>query len=153
VDTDDGAVAVAGPELLLVVRGPIAREYPPSTEVRRLRLAGLDPGYRFHLHRRGEARPLELDPAGFEFGERAPGDSSMLRMNGWMAGLAAATPHDDTFRFVTPALAPAEADAGLAAAGALRRPAGRETTPVLDNLAQFRAYSAWRAAVEARRAG
>lgn len=145
--TADEVVDLAPGDVFLVVKGPIAREYPPSDAVKRVRLAGLEPGYRFHLHRRGDERPLELDPANFEFGRAAAG-SSILTLAGWVEGLRAPA-QDDTFRNATPAMAPAAPEPGATStASAL---GGRPATPIHDNLAQFRRHSACHAAVAERR--
>lgn len=147
-------------DLLLLVRGPIARERQPTAKPGRVRVAVPEPGYRIHLHRHAEPRPLELDPAGFEFGD-APrvAESTLLQIGSWLEVLAAGVPIDDDFKRVPPALGPAKAEAtGIAAAAgalAVREPraSGRGRLPLLlDNLAQFRFYSGWRAAVERRRA-
>jgi hypothetical protein len=62
---------------------------------------------------------------------------------------------DDGFRRLPPALAPTteEPDAGLAGAARPRPRRGRDALApvILDNLAQFRFYSAWRGAIERRR--
>jgi hypothetical protein len=148
-----GEVTVGEGELLLIVRGPIAREYlaEPSTR-RRPRGVGLDDGYRIHLHLRSDRRPIELDPASFDFGSPEIG-SSLVRLSEWVAAVRRGAPEDDRFRYLAPALAPAAAMPGpVSAVGALRarRPAGRDGSErvVLDNVAQFRFYSAWRGALE-----
>jgi hypothetical protein len=150
--TAEGDVRLEASDLLLVVQGPIAREYQTSQEVRRTRTATLEAGYRFHLHRRRDPRPLELDPGGFDFGLAAAGSSSLLQLTTWVRDLAAGRTVDEGFRRLPPELGVAEAAATgpLAAADALSaRPAGRSDAPlVLDNLRQFRFYSGWRAAVE-----
>ena len=147
--TSGGDVDVGEGELLLVVRGPVAREYlaEPSTR-RRPRGVGLDDGYRIHLHARSDLRPIELDPGSFDFGSSEIG-SSLVRLSEWVAAARRDAPEDDRFRYLAPALAPAAATPGLvSAAGALRapRPAARGGSErvVLDNVAQFRFYSAWR---------
>jgi hypothetical protein len=153
LDTPRGALHVARGALLLVVEGPITREYQTDQEVRRVRTATLEPGYRFHLHRLDVPRPLELDPGTFDFGG---GDGAsvptLLALRDWMAALGA--PVDDAFRRAIPALgAAAPGPRGpLSAAEALRArqpPEGRAL--ILDNLPQFHFYSAWRGAVERRR--
>jgi hypothetical protein len=148
-----GDVTVAEGDLLLIVRGPVAREYlaEPSTR-RRPRGVGLDDGYRIHLHLRSDRRPIELDPASFDFGSPEIG-SSLVRLTEWVAAVRRGAAEDDRFRYLAPALAPAAAVPGLvSAAGALRarRPAGRGDGErvVLDNVAQFRFYSAWRGVLE-----
>lgn len=147
--TPGGAADVAGSDLLLVVKGPITREYLPKENPRFVRTSTLDPGFRFHLHRRDAPRPLEIDPAAFDFGSHRARESSLLEIAGWMAALAAYAPVDDGFRRMAPALAPATPPTGSAARPeeALRTSAASPPA-VLDNVAQFRLYSAWRGAVE-----
>ena len=147
LETDDGALRLASGDVLLVVRGTIAREYPVSAEVRRVSLATLEPGYRVHLHRRVTARPVEIDPAAFEFASGPAVGGAQLQIASWLDRLFPGVPRDDSFRLVIPALAPAAPPAGgpAATAAALARP-GRERRAVLDNVAQFRFHSAWRAA-------
>ncbi len=147
-----GAAEVDAADLLLVVKGPITREHPARDDrLRFARVGTLEGGYRFHLHLRAGAAPLELDPGGFDFGAPRGGASSQLEIAGWIDRLAAGVPQDDWFRKLPPALSPAVAGAGSALAAAddaLRRTVGRGDDVTLDNLAQFRFYSAWRAAVE-----
>jgi hypothetical protein len=142
--TGAGPVAVGPDALVLVVRGPIAREYLTPAKVRKVRTATLDPGYRFHLHRRHDPRPLELDPAAFDFGMPSVTESSLLLLSSWIDRAAAGVPVDDAFRREAPALAPTTPEtAGIAAAlGAEGR--REDAAQVLDNLEQFRFYSAWR---------
>jgi hypothetical protein len=155
VRTPAGPIEIAGDDLLLVVKGTIIREHPirdtSSIGIARRAvlakmppIATLEPGFRFHLHRREKTRPLEIDPAAFDFGAHRARESSLLEIAGWIAVLAAAAPVDDGFRRLTPAMAPAAAAAGPV--DALRTSAGRPLE-ILDNLAQFRFYSAWRGAV------
>jgi len=151
---DEGPLRLVEADLLLVVRGVITREYQSTAEARRQRrLATLDPGYRVHLHRRQEARPVELDPAAFDFGPGGAPSGAQLQIASWIDRLFPATPRDDSFRVVIPALSPAappSAAAGMAVVPVART--GREARPVLDNLAQFRFHSAWRAAARRRAA-
>jgi len=150
--TPEGRARVEASHLLLAVHGPITREYQTSQQVKRARTATLEPGYRFHLHRTAEKRPLELDPGAFDFGAGGRGSSSLLQLTAWMQELTRGVAVDDAFRRLPPELGVAEASAAgpLAAADALgARATGRADAPlVLDNLRQFRFYSAWRAAVE-----
>jgi hypothetical protein len=151
VHVGEGTVEIGPGALLLVVKGPIAREHPAREDrLRFASLATLEPGYRFHLHLAAGGAPVELDPGGFDFGAERSRESSLLEIAGWVDRLAAGAVVDDAFRRVPPALAPAApARAGLAGAGdALRRSAGRGDAVILDNLAQFRFYSAWRGAAE-----
>ena len=157
LQTAEGPLLLRGPDVFIVVRGPIAREYQPGAEVRRVRTATLEGGHRLHLHRRSSLRPLEVDPLAFDFGEEPQTSlSSLLTVLEWIADLAPAAPTDDGFRRLTPALGPSEGPGGgrLAAAAALDAARGlREGPQPLDNVGQFRAYSAWRAAVELRGRG
>jgi hypothetical protein len=155
--TENGPLTLREADLRLVVRGPIARTYQPSLQIRRLSTASLDGGYRIHLHRRRDPRPVELDPGNFEIGFAVTG-SSLLEILGWLDAVAPGVPHDDGFRRLPPVMAPAAPDVSgvLAAAAPLRRPSRTglhkdELPTILDNVAQFRFYSCWRAAVERRR--
>ena len=112
-----------------------------------MRIATLEPGHRFHLHRRDDPRPLELDPAAFDFGLASLAESSLLLLSSWIEKAAAGVPVDDRFRREAPALAPAAPEGGgiaVALGGAAPRRKDEESQ-VLDNLEQFRFYSAWRA--------
>jgi len=154
LEGDEGPIRLVEADLLLVVRGVITREYQSTAEARRQRrLATLDPGYRVHLHRRQEVRPVELDPAAFDFGPGGAPSGAQLQIASWLDGLFPNVPRDDSFRVVIPALAPAAASA--AAAGMAVVPvarSGRVARTVLDNLAQFRFHSAWRGAARRRAA-
>jgi hypothetical protein len=148
VRTTTGSVDIAAAHLLLVVKGPITREHPSTDNLRWARTASLDPGFLFHLHRRDRPRPVEIDPAAFDFGAHRARESSLLEITGWITSLAAASPVDDGFRRITPALAPAApAGAAVGPADALRT-SGARPPAILDNVAQFRFYSAWRGAAE-----
>lgn len=153
LDGHEGPQHLAEADLLLIVRGVITREYQSEAEAsRRRRLATLDPGYRVHLHRRGDARPVELDPAALDFGPGGAPSGAQLQVASWIDRLFPGVPRDDSFRLVIPALAPAAPAAGgnAAAAAVALAPPGRERRAVLDNLAQFRFHSAWRAAARRR---
>lgn len=153
--TSEGMVGVERRDLLLVVQGPIAREYQTSPQVKRTRTATLEGGYRFHLHRRAGPPPVELDPWSFAFSRAGPGSSSLLQLAAWVQELSAGAEVDDNFRRLPAELGVAEPGGGgpLAAANALSVGSGaRQRGPLLlDNLGQFRFYSAWRGAVERRR--
>lgn len=130
----------------LIVSAPIRRERPPdSTAPRRPSSVRLEDGLFVHLHIEGETRPLEIDPRRTVF-EGAGSPSAYMRTLALLRRLAEAVPHDDTFRFVVPALAPSpDTDRDL---DGLRKAATRPTKeprkPTHDNASQFRAYSAWR---------
>jgi hypothetical protein len=155
--SEAGPLAVFGRELFLIVQGPIVREYQSrAIQRKKPQTASLDVGYRFHLHRSSDPRPLELDPAGFSFGTRgAVAGSSLLELKAWLAEVAPEVTVDDGFKRLPPALAPAAPETGAAASlqglGRTGSTPGKEGPLVLDNLAQFRFYSGWRAAVERRR--
>jgi hypothetical protein len=151
----DGAPRVVAPgDLRLVVAGAIRREYQArESKPRSFRSATLEQGYRFHLHRRDDPTPIELDPVGLEFDEESRAtESSLLRIDRWVSTLIDGGPRDDLFRFLPPALAPAAPApemGALTAAARLRRDTSEDVV-ILDNLAQFRFYSAWRACVQRR---
>ena len=166
--TEEGRVTLRRGDVLLVVRGPIAREYAPSPKRRRIDTARLAEGYRVHLHLRAVSpasppvgalpRPVEIDAGNFEFGIAVTG-SARLELDAWVEEVASGAPSDDGFRRLPPALGPAEAEAkgALSAASSLSLASrGGETASdggpiLLDNVEQFRFYSGWRAAVERRR--
>jgi hypothetical protein len=155
--TEEGPLTLHRGELLIVVRGPIARQHQPVYRRRRVDTASLEDGYRVHLHRRSPRRPVEIDSANFEFGV-ALAVSSRLELDAWVEEIAAGAVQDDAFRRLPPAFGVAEPEprGPLAAASALspsRQSPGEDDSVVLDNAAQFRFYSAWRAALERRRRG
>jgi hypothetical protein len=168
VRTEERPVELRRGDLMLVVRGPITREYQPSARRRRVDTARLDEGYRLHLYRHAgpreggpagdELRPVEIDTATFELGAAAKG-SSRIEIELWVGAICGSAPWDDEFRRLSPALGPAEPEpkSALAAASSLRLSNGSqgrrmgERPTVLDNVQQFRFYSGWRAAVARRR--
>jgi hypothetical protein len=166
--TEEGRVTLRRGDVSLVVRGPIVREYQTRLTRRRIETARLADGYRVHLHLPAVSpeaavagafpRPLEIEAGNFEFGLAVTG-SARLELEAWVEEVASGAPSDDGFRRLPPALGPAEPEVrgALSAASSLGlaardRESGREDGPiVLDNVAQFRFYSGWRAAVERRR--
>src|SRR5260221_1456683 len=164
----DGPLVLRDEDLMLLVRGPILREYQPSVQIRRFQTASLEGGYRIHLHRHGDLRPVELDPQNFEVGFTVTG-SSLLELLGWLEKVAPRVQVDDSFPRITPVLgqaAPPTSGVMAATAGLQRAPRSSglgnwpsrtssapkvEPPAVLDNVAQFRFYSGWRAAVGRRR--
>jgi hypothetical protein len=141
----EGRVDLARGESLLVVSGPITREHLATDERRKMLTARLEDGFRFHLHRRSELRPLELDAQNFEV-DFAPSGSARLELESWLADVAEGAPRDTAFARLTPVLAPTEPEAAagaLAAASSLASSARADGKPrvLLDNLAQFRVYS------------
>jgi len=154
--TAQARVTLARGDALLVVRGSITREYQPTAERRRIATARLEGGYRVQVHRRAEARALEIDALNFELGFAQSG-SARLEIEAWLDAVAGDAPRDDGFSRLGPVLglsAP-EPSGALAAAGSLaaatRSGAGENRPVVLDNLAQFRFYSGCLAAVRRRR--
>jgi hypothetical protein len=159
--TEEGPLDLALGEIFLIVTGPIARQRQSRLEKKRAAPARLDEGRRVHLHRRGETRAIEIDPDHFE--PRGGGrGSARLEVDAWVADFASRVPHDEEFHREPPALAPSEPEppgplAAAASLGSRRRRGGRigaaeEEPALLDNVAQFRFFSAWRAAVARRRA-
>jgi hypothetical protein len=167
--TEEGPLDVRPSDLLLVVQGTITREYQTSLRRHRPRTARLEDGYRVHLHRLAETRPLEIDAFNFERGAAFTG-SVRIEVDACVDAVSPGVPRDDEFRRLSPALGPAEQEprGPLAAVGSLRArvegPASRtprnvaagadpdaDRTAILDNVRQFRFYSGWRAAVERRR--
>jgi hypothetical protein len=156
--TEEEPVTLRRGDVLLVVQGPITREYQTSLKRKRVDTARLEEGYRVHVHRTCETRPVEIDAANFEFGTTGT-RSTRLEIDAWLGEVAGGSPRDDGFRRLPPALGPAEPEpkGALAAAGSLglasrrRKDAAEEGSLVLDNAEQFRFYSGWRAAVERRR--
>ena len=152
----EGRLRLAPGDLRLVVRGPIAREYQTRTQKKGLPLATLEAGYRFHLHRTALGAPVEIDPWSFAFGAGTHiGQSSLLTLAAWVEAFAGGVPFDDGFRLLPPALAVAENDPTSSLGSALGAPRAekKDAALVLDNLRQFRFYSAWRGAVERMRHG
>jgi hypothetical protein len=151
-----GSRLVSGRDLLIVVRGPIARQYQAPLERRKIQTARLEDGHRFHLHLRASPQILELDPADFDFGAQARRfGSSLLEMNDCLESLTRGVAVDEAFRYATPALGPGSPEStGPLAALARGASKGRtKEVAVHDNLRQFRFYSAWRGAVERQRSG
>jgi hypothetical protein len=158
LQTEDGELTLRREDLLIIVRGPIARQYQPTYRRRRVDVASLDEGFRVHLHRHSHHRPVEIDAANFEFGFTVTG-STRLELDAWVEAIGGGVPCDDGFRRLPPAfgIAAPEPKGPLAAASTLSRTSrGREAlgegeSVVLDNAAQFVFYSVWRAALERRR--
>ena len=81
-------------------------------------------------------------------------ESSLLLLSSWVEKAAAGVPVDDRFRREAPVLlrgAPETAGIAAALGGAGER-RKEDEAQVLDNLEQFRFYSAWRACAHRRSA-
>jgi hypothetical protein len=158
--TEEGSLTLWRQDVLLVVRGPIARQYQPTYRRRRVDVASPEEGFRVHFHRYSDRRPVEIDAANFELGFTVTG-STRLEIDAWVEGMGQDVPCDDGFRLLPPAfgVAAPETTGPLAAAGSLSRSSrareagGEGESVVLDNAAQFLFYSAWRAALARRREG
>ncbi len=146
--TSAGPLRLVRDDVTGLVRGPIARQYATQDVVRRttLAMASLEPGYRFHLHRKA-GPPIEVDPWAFEFKERELGRSSLLTLTQWVQDLVRDRPQDDGFRCELPALSPSEELDEGARKALGRGERAKDARPILDNLRQFRFYSGWRAAL------
>ncbi|MBI3932527.1 MAG: hypothetical protein HY317_03870 [Acidobacteria bacterium] len=165
VRTSEGEERLEAAEVLLVVRGPVVLERQVDRPKRRTLILQIprnwddhvrDVGERIHLHRRSAVRPCEIDPAAFEFGDAPPVGGSLVQIMAWIAALAPAAPADEGFRLLAPVLSPAESATGGVVVATRALSSRRKPPPaglVLDNLAQFRFYSGWRASLERRRAG
>jgi hypothetical protein len=136
--------------ITLIVSGPIKRERqkPQTTKVRLD--SRLEDAWLVHLHFRDEPRPWELDPrrTGFEGAGLA---SAHMRTLELVRRLSTSVPMDETFRNVVPALSPGvdPLDDLPGVKAPSEKPQDKQQKAVMfDNVAQFREYSAWRAAVE-----
>jgi len=143
-----GSFEIGAADVVLLVKGPIRREYQTSTERRRFRLATLEQGYLFHLHLAREVRPVELDPHAIEFDADEEPGSSLLRVSGWIRQLSQDRPVEDGFRFLPPALGLEEPSSGPLKLAAALGGSSDAAALVLDNVGQFRFFSAWRGLVE-----
>jgi hypothetical protein len=156
--TEEGELTLPREEILIIIRGPIARQYQSAYRRRRVEVASLDEGFRVHFHRHTQHRPIEIDAGNFEFGFAVTG-STRLELDAWVDAIGHGVPCDDGFRRLPPAfgIAAPETKGPLAAAASLSRTRrgdeahGEGDSVVLDNAAQFVFYSAWRAALERRR--
>jgi len=141
-------------EVALILSASIKRERTTDQAPTRATRGGarLEDLFFVHIHLKKGPRPLEIDPrrTGFEGTDLASAHMSTREV---VRLLAVAAPHDEAFRNIVPALSPAEdLSDDLAAMKKERKGASREPkVVVLDNLAQFREYSAWRGTVERER--
>lgn len=136
--------------ITLIVSGPIKRErQKPQTSKVHLD-SRLEDAWLVHLHLRDETRPWELDPSrtGFEGAALASAHMQTLEL---VRRLSTSVPMDEAFRNVVPALSPGVDP--LDDLPGVKNTSGnpqdkRQKAVMLDNVAQFREYSAWRGAVE-----
>jgi len=159
-----GTRRLASDEVLLVVWGPIRRE-PLSEETHSMRSLKRAPASRVtegdlcHVHAKSSLRPLELDPSSFAFTETSVRlESTLLRLRAAIAALAGAAEIDRDFVREAPALGASDSlhHTSLADALAMKRSVAEERRrplAFLDNVAQFRFYSAWRGTLARHLAG
>ena len=137
-------------EITLIVSAPIRRQRVKDQVSARARAeTRQEDAWLVHLHLRGEARPLEIDPLRTAW--EGPGAASAyMRTLEFARRLAASVPHDEAFRNIVPALSPGvDPLRDLDALGSVPKRNDKEgKVVVLDNVAQFREYSAWRGALE-----
>jgi hypothetical protein len=137
-------------DLLILVSGFIRREkVKDQTSFKTRTDTRLEDAWIVHLHFRGEPRPWEIDArrTGYEGAGLASAHMQTMEL---VRRLGTSVPHDDSFRNVVPALAPGVDPTGDFAAlkSGAKSPSKEPKRVVLDNLAQFREYSAWRGAAE-----
>ena len=140
--------------IALIVSGPIKREKqrPQASKVRVD--SRLDDGWLVHLHFRSETRPWELDPrrTGFEGTGLASAHMQTVEL---VRRLSSRIPIDEAFKNVVPALSPGVDPADELPGVKSSQGKSQDNQPktiILDNVDQFREYSAWRAAIERLRA-
>ena len=140
-------------DLALIVTATIKREkVKDQTSPRVPKDTRLDDAWLVHLHLKGEDRPWEIDPLRTAY-EGAGLASAYMRTLELVRRLSAVAPHDDAFKNVVPALSPgADPLSGFEsfASAPKKKKSNEPKVVVLDNVAQFREYSAWRGAIEIR---
>jgi len=146
-----GSLAIGADDVVLLVEGSIAREYQTPTDRRHFRVATLEQGYLFHLHLARGVQPVELDPGAIEFDDGCGPGSSLLRVRGWIRQLGRDWPLEDGFRFLAPALGLATPPSGPTRLAAALGSGKDAASQVLDNVGQFRFFSAWRGLIERAR--
>jgi hypothetical protein len=138
-------------EIVLIVSAPIKRQRVKDQVSARARVeTRLEDAWLVHLHLKGEPRPLEIDPLRTGY-EGAGVTSAYMQTLEFVRRLAATAPHDEAFRNMVPALSPGVdplRDLDALAGGARKKNDKDPKVVVLDNVAQFREYSAWRGALE-----
>jgi hypothetical protein len=100
---------------------------------------------------------MEIDPSTFALARTGAAiESTLLRLRRAIESLTSGTEIDRTFRQETPVLGVSEGGQPTRLAEALEREAEgsrRKPTTFLDNVSQFRFYSAWRGALARHVAG
>lgn len=140
-------------EVALIVSATIRREkVKEKTSLKAHPDTRLEDAFLVHLHLKNEEQPWEIDPRRTAY-EGVSLASAHMNTRELVRRLSSRAPHDDAFKNVVPALSPGEDPAtGLQV---LKKSRGRDDQKqkpvVLDNVSQFREYSAWRGAVEKER--
>jgi len=135
-------------DLVLIVTAPIQREkIREQASPKKPADTKREENWLVHLHLQRDARPWEIDPGrtAYEGGGLA---SAHMRTRELVQRLSVSVPHDDAFKNMVPALSPGEdpiADLRTPKTEGRRDKDARVT--ILDNLTQFREYSAWRSAL------
>jgi hypothetical protein len=130
----------------VIVSGPIRREKVKEiASFKKVPSIRLEDAFLVHFHIRGEPRPWEIDARRTSF----EGDglaSAHMRTLQLVRRLAGTVPHDDAFRNLVPALSEGADPLTEFTSGNSRAGSSTKGTKliVLDNVAQFREYSAWR---------
>jgi len=149
----EGAVSrkeLPEPEIALIISAPIKRERQKELRSRIRQDTRLEEAWLVHVHFRNESRPWEIDPRRTAY--EGPGlASAHMRTLELVRRLSTVAPFDEAFKNIVPALSPGAVPsnelAGLQGGGAKARDKEPKTV-VLDNVTQFREYSAWRGALE-----
>ncbi len=139
-------------DVALIISGAIKREKVREPSPKKARADGrMEEILLVHVHLRSEGRPWEIAPRRTAF--EGPGlASAHMRTLTLLRRFAETGRHDEGFRNLVPALSVGTPDGGpLGLASSSKRGGKEPKVVILDNLAQFREYSAWRGAVERRR--
>jgi len=143
--------ALQEPDLALILSATIRRERVQDQTVRRAPTdTRLEDAWLVHFHFRGGGRPWEIDPRKTTY-EGAGLASAYMRTPDLVRRLQTIVPHDETFKNIVPALSQgADPLGGLQnlASPTENKKSKEPRLVILDNVAQFREYSAWRGAVE-----
>jgi hypothetical protein len=136
-------------DLVLVISASIRREkLKEPISPKKAPDVRLEDAFLVHLHLRGETRPWEIDPRRTAF-EGAGLASAHMTTLALVRRLSATVPHDEGFKNQVPAMAPGldplSELVGLKETGA--KAPREQGLVVLDNVSQFREYSAWRGAI------
>ena len=138
------------PKIALIISAPIKRERQKELRSRIRQDTRLEEAWLVHVHFRHETRPWEIDPRRTAY--EGPGlASAHMRTLELVRRLSTVAPFDEAFKNIVPALSPGAGPSnelqGLQGGGA--KPRDKEPkTVILDNVTQFREYSAWRGTIE-----